>query len=135
MYDYLFVCSANVGRSQMAQGFYNSKFPSGSISVAAIEDVRDKYKDRAHPGIISIMSEVGIDISDQSITLLSKDMFELVERVVVFCDVEKCPTYLQDCSKVIVIPVDDPYELQRDDDDLEVFRVIRDQINGIVKTL
>lgn len=133
MYDYLFICSANVGRSQMAQGFYNN-LTSGdnSISAAGIWDVGKKYNFRPHPGIIAVMAERGIDISSQRVKMVSEEMLSLVERIILFCDSQKCPEYLQNNPKVEHISITDPYEKN---DKEKAFRISRDEIERIVKGL
>jgi len=75
LYDVLFLCAANVGRSQMAEGFYNHLAGGPySISAASLVDLRLKYNRRPHPGIISVMEELGIDISPQWMKLISTEL-------------------------------------------------------------
>lgn len=133
MYKILFVCSANVGRSQMAESFYNSFTKSASAkSAAGYEDKREKYSYRAHPKIISVMKEAGLDISKQRVKLLTKELVDEAEKIIVFCNLSKCPEYLQKSLKVLEISVKDPYKIQ---ENKEAFVVARDEIKTVVTGL
>lgn len=44
----LFICQANVGRSQMAEAFYNHHTRSSAAMSAAVEDFREKYQWRPY---------------------------------------------------------------------------------------
>jgi protein-tyrosine-phosphatase len=126
----LFICQANVGRSQMAEGFYNHKTQSSDATSAGTDDVGAKYNFSPAPNIINIMLEKGIDVSSQKIKHLSKQLVENVDTVVILCDKSLCPQWLLDSSKVIVSTVEDPFE-----QDLDTMRKIRDEIEEIVTGL
>lgn len=58
MFDVLYVCSANVGRSQMAETLHETAFPGSSCrSAALIEDRRTKYTEGLPDGILKALSE------------------------------------------------------------------------------
>jgi len=58
MFDVLYVCSANVGRSQMAEALHEMAFPGSSCrSAALIEDRRAKYADGLPKGVLMTLSE------------------------------------------------------------------------------
>lgn len=133
MYKILFICSANIGRSQMAEAFYND-FTKDNFakSAAGYEDKRKKYHYKPHSGIISVMKEKGLDISKQRVKLLTKKLVDEAEMIIVFCNLSKCPEYLQKSLKVQEIKVEDPYRVQ---ENTEAFVAARDEIEKIVKKL
>ena len=141
MYDILFVCAANVGRSQIAEGFYNH-VTNGvrAQSAAAIQDVGEKYDFRPHCGIVEVMYEKGIDISDQRVDMISKELVANSKKVVLFIAENECPdrvrVYLDQHPQVEYCVVKDPYpEDEKQDDLLAVFRKTRDVLEEIVLRL
>jgi len=137
IYSILFVCAANVGRSQIAEGFYNHYAKDKkAISAAGIQDVREKYNYKPDPHIIRVMSEKGIDISKNFIKIVNESMVEQSGSIILFCDPLSCPSYLRDNPKVKHISVEDPYMPgDLDEVKLERFRKTRDKIEEIVLTL
>ncbi|MDD2870961.1 MAG: hypothetical protein PHS49_03140 [Candidatus Gracilibacteria bacterium] len=72
MIDTLFVCKANVQRSQVAEGLYNSYSKvSKSISCAGVEARKEKYNGKPEKIITSILLEDGIDLSKQNINYIT----------------------------------------------------------------
>lgn len=58
MFDVLYVCSANVGRSQMAEALHEIAFPDSPCrSAALIEDRRAKYADGLPDSVLNALSE------------------------------------------------------------------------------
>jgi len=83
----LFLCAANVWRSQMAEWYYNFFSDDNSwISAALIEDRRLKYWHRPATEIVEVMSDDWVDISWQRVKLLDKQMCETASRIVVLLD-------------------------------------------------
>ncbi|MBT4651535.1 hypothetical protein HOC13_03355 [Candidatus Woesearchaeota archaeon] len=155
MYDMLFICAANVGRSQMAEGFYNY-YTKGenAISGAAIplteERVADFYKHRPAKEISEVMKERDIEISGQLIKTVTEEMFQNVEKVIVLEKEEilkesKDPYthtvlhYINGHSCVEYHSIEDPCkgkpEERSREDNLIKFRFARDQIEQIVLDL
>lgn len=130
MKNILFVCQANVGRSQMAEGFYNFLTKSKDAISAGVEDFTKKYHYKPTPEIIEAMSEKGIDISNQRMKFLTPDMCNNVEQIIVLCDKQLCPTFLLNNKKVIFKEVTDPFGQKT-----QLIRQIRDEIEIIVKEL
>ena len=117
----------------MAEAFYNYFTKSNSAkSAAGYEDKREKYRCGIHPKIIGVMKENGLDISKQRVKLLTKESVDKAEKIIVFCDLSKCPKYLQRNLKVQQIRVKDPYKRQ---ENLEAFVEARDEIEKVVKKL
>lgn len=86
----LFICKANVGRSQMAEAFYNAWTHTQNASSAGIKDVRKEY---THPGndVVKVMKEEGIDVSMKKVKPVTKKMIENNDIIVVMCEKEICP--------------------------------------------
>ncbi len=96
----LFVCSANVGRSQMAEVIYNTLSNSQiAYSAAGIEDVVEKYKHGLHPDVVSVMKEINFDVCNLRPKLLTEEMVQIATQVFVFCNLEQCPEYLIQSKK------------------------------------
>jgi len=136
-YEVLFICAANVGRSQIAEGFYNHyRGDRKAISAAAKEDKREKYSFRPHPGVTQVMQEKGIDISSQIVKLLTPNMIGRAKIIVMLCGPESCPDYLLKAQNLQITPVDDGYVLGSDPvSELMRFRTARDNIEAIVIAL
>ena len=126
----LFVCQANVGRSQMAEAFYNFHTKSRNATSAGVEDFRKKYHHQPTREIIDAMMEKGIDISNQRIDFLTPKMVDDAEQVVVLCAQNLCPPFLINSSKAVFREVQDPYQ-----QDANTIRRVRDQIEGVVLEL
>ena len=132
MQNVLFICTHNSSRSQMAEAFLNKFFS-------------DKYKGfsagtvRAHinPNSITVMKELGIDISKQH----SKSIKELPDNlsfdyVVTLCDKanESCPIFPGNVTRVHK-DFTDPSSFTGDQEEiLTKFRMVRDNIAKWVKS-
>ena len=125
-YDFLFVCSANVGRSQIAEGFYNY-YTGGknSISAASLKDVGAQYNFKPHYLITKVMLEKGINISSFNVKMLKKEMIRSAKKIIVFCLPEQCPHYLRTSPKTTFKYCKDPANAKNK---LSTFRKTRDQL-------
>jgi protein-tyrosine-phosphatase len=85
----LFVCIENVGRSQMAEGFFREYAPKFEVVSAGTEP-----KSELNPFVVEAMKEIGIDITNQKPKLLSNEMLEdSIKTVNMGCiDQETCPS-------------------------------------------
>ncbi len=85
----LFVCVENAGRSQIAEGFFRKYAPSGYAAQSA----GTKPTDMVNPLAITVMKEIGIDISNQQPKIISDSMICQSSRIVnMGCmDKESCP--------------------------------------------
>lgn len=121
----LFVCTHNSARSQMAEGllrhFAGERFEALSAGTE-VTSVR--------PEAISVMAELGIDITGQH----SKSVEQLVGQqfawVITVCDRarESCP-YFPGAEQTAHWGFDDPADAHGTDDErLRLFRQVRDQI-------
>lgn len=74
----LFVCKGNSGRSQMAEAFFNYLSKNAKAISAGIKP--DK---KIHPWTIKVMKEVGIDVTQQKPKLLTENMLNKADKIVV----------------------------------------------------
>jgi len=126
----LFVCHGNVGRSQMAEGFYNSMTQTKDAFSAGTDPLTPLKYSQLPETICRIMQEEGIDVSRQKVKLLTEEMVDAAENIVVLCKREQCPDFLLSTHKAIFWNIEDPYRMNIDD-----MRVIRDQIKMKVAAL
>ena len=123
----LFICSGNVCRSQFAEAYYNHFTKTKNASSAGLnKETLIKYK-KLPEMLIKLMKEEDIDISKQHPKLLTENMTKKAEKIVVFCEKEKCPDFVIKSGKATFYFVPDPYNIP-----LEDKRKIRDLIRGKV---
>jgi arsenate reductase (thioredoxin) len=128
----LFLCTGNACRSQMAEGW------ARHLKAASIEAYSAGIKPiGVSRRAIKVMAEAGVDISDQT----SKGIDELrgirFDYVVTLCDNahQSCPVF-PGKAKIIHKPIEDPYFAGGSEEQvLDVFRKVRDQIRDFVETL
>ena len=115
----LFICVENAGRSQMAEGFFRKYAPSGYEPQSA----GTKPIGAIIPLVITVMKEIGIDISNQKPKIISDSMIQQSSRTVnMGCiDKESCPALL--VQNVLDWEIPDPKGKSLDD-----VRKIRDLI-------
>jgi arsenate reductase (thioredoxin) len=121
----LFVCWSNSARSQMAEGMLRA-WGSGHFDVysAGIE------AGTVRPEAVSVMTEVGIDISDQTSKSLDRFLGESFSWLITVCDEanEACPT-IPGVKQRAHWSIDDPVRADGDDATrLDAFRRARDTI-------
>ena len=86
----LFVCIENAGRSQMAAAFLK-RLSDGRVDV---ESAGTRPAKRVHREVMDVMTEVGIDLSNQQPQALSAEMASAATRVVTMgCGPEDCPVF------------------------------------------
>lgn len=130
MKEILFICHGNVGRSQMAEAFYNQYRGCNQAISAGIQDVREKYHGSPTSDIIQVMLEKGIDVSKQQIKQVNEGMLRQAQQVVVLCDEDLCPNFIISNPNVVFATIPDPFLKSVEDT-----RAIRDQIEAIVRSL
>lgn len=131
-FNIIFLCTGNSCRSQIAEGWakWHGR-PLFNIQSAGIE---------AHgknPRAISVMKEVGVDISNQESTKVTDEMLEQADLVVTVCGHadEHCPVLPAGTSKEHW-PLDDPAKVTGSEEEImKVFRASRDDIEKRVKEL
>ena len=120
----LFVCVENAGRSQMAEGFLRKYAPELGVLSAGTNP-----KSELNPNVVSVMQEIGIDITNQKPKELTNDMVSQSIAVNMGCmDAESCPALF--VKDVIDWNISDPKNKE-----LDQIREIRDQIKNEVINL
>ena len=117
----LFVCVVNVGRSQMAEAFYN--FLTNSHYASSAGTNAPKIYKNPSVEIIEVMKEVGIDISKNKVKQLTESMAARAEKIIVFCRKDLFPPFILNSEKSEFIETPDPYQSSLDN-----HRKVRDAI-------
>ncbi len=117
----LFVCNANVGRSQAAEALFKrlSSHEAHSAGTRA-----DELAERANPPTrmlkdspspaVPYLKEMGVDISQNLRTQLTSEMVQQADRVIVMADKDNWPDYLRDSEKVTFWDIEDTRGLGSD---------------------
>jgi arsenate reductase len=122
----MFVCKRNSCRSQMAEGFAKT-LGKGKIQVTS----SGLESSRVHPTAIQVMSEIGIDITDQTSDPLSNFDAEDYDAVISLCG---CGVNLP--SAWVVREVFEDWQLDDPDGQtIEVFHRVRDEVKERVVKL
>ncbi len=92
----LFVCKSNIGRSQIAEAFFN-KFSKNSKAISAGIDAKD-YSGRTvgwlSDKVSKCMLEEGIDISGKLSKQLTGELIEQSELIIWIAPEKEIPEYL-----------------------------------------
>ncbi len=140
----LFVCNANVARSQMAQAFYNhftktqnadsagvnaEKYPTDEIPTVADFDAHLVAKNLDPLAVIDLMREKGIEVGASQRTQLTKDMLCDYDLVVNIANRNQTPDWLKG-DNVVWWKIEDPHAESR-----ELAELACDEIEKRVKKL
>ena len=140
----LFVCNANVVRSQMAQAFYNhftktqnadsagvnaEKYPTAEIPTVADFDAHLVAKNLDPLAVIDLMREKGIEVGASQRTQLTKDMLCDYDLVVNIANRNQTPDWLKG-DNVVWWKIEDPHAESR-----ELAELACDEIEKRVKKL
>lgn len=110
----LFVCWANVGRSQMAKAYYNHLTHSTDAESAGTEvelpgeTLGERRSRRGRTHVIDSMSEDGINISTHTKTQLTKEMLDKYDLIISMADHQYTPDWLMNHSRFRYWHIDDP---------------------------
>ena len=128
----IFICSGNACRSQISEGLMrslaNEKFEVYSAGA---------YPTKVHPAAITVMNEVGIDISFHTSDPISLFINESIDIVVTVCDNANkvCPVFPGKVER-IHWSIEDPFQrLGSDSGDLVNFRKTREDLTARIKNL
>lgn len=119
----IFACVHNAGRSQMAAAFYNS-LTKGSDGISA----GTQPGQRVHPEVVTVMREIGIDLSEVKPQLLTDEMASEANLLITMGCGEACP-YVPGLKREDW-PLADPKGKSLDE-----VRKIRDEIRQKVEAL
>ena len=120
----LFVCLRNAGRSQMSQALFNRA--AGERHEA--RSAGSTPADRVHPEVVTVMGELGVDVSSQMPKLLTRELAEWADVVVTMGCGDACP-YIPG-KRYEDWELEDPAGK-----DLDTVRRIRDEIDARVRRL
>ena len=121
----LFLCTGNSCRSQMAEGFL--RHLGGDQYEAFSAGTKPSGVNRL---AVKVMKEAGVDISGQKSKSVVELKGEAFDFIITVCDNarHKCPVFPGEGRRVHW-DIDDPAKAEGlEDAKLEVFRMIRDQI-------
>lgn len=122
----LFLCTGNSCRSQMAEGLVKHYLGKEWKAYSA----GTEPSGYVHPMAVQAMAELGIDIAGQESKSAEKFRGKHLDLVITVCDdaAEKCPIWLGE-GKVVHISFPDPAKATgTDEEKMEVFRSVRDDI-------
>lgn len=146
----IFICKANVWRSQIAEWIYNNLYGSGeSISIAWSEARKEKYLWAPDTSVSKILKEYKwVDISTQKIKYLKDITVQHLSscNLIVFLfdpeDITTCDdwcklnwsTPYQYLKKwdipILICPITDPFEVEQD-----AYKKIIDDIEKLIRVL
>ena len=144
----LFVCRANVGRSQVAQVCFTklSRHTSDSAGIAVdelivklhlrgrkLKDVTSISRAAAY-NLECIRNEFGVDIADKERQQLTPQMVDEADLVVVIAEKEQWPDYLKEGGKVVFWDIPDAVG-QDDAFVYEVFTQVRRRVEQLVEEI
>ncbi|MEJ2582100.1 MAG: arsenate reductase ArsC [Acidobacteriota bacterium] len=122
----LILCTGNSCRSQMAEGWINSKLgESWEAKSAGTEPA-----EIVHPMAVRVMQEAGVDISGGRPENLRSFLGQTWDLVVTVCDSAKqtCPVFPRSAETAHVSFADPAMAEGTEEQRMTVFREIRDQI-------
>jgi protein-tyrosine-phosphatase len=120
----LFVCLHNAGRSQMSQALFEQAADGRHDAASA----GTKPADRVHPEVVTVMREIGIDVSTRTPKRLDVSVAEAADVIVTMGCGDECP-YIPG-KRYVDWDLPDPKRRP-----LEEVRGIRDEIGRRVEAL
>lgn len=119
MINILFVCRANVGRSQMAEALFR-RYMIGDFSVSSagtiVSDEDGVSKQGQKIGELASAKEaihslrlLGIDIAESERDQLTSQMVDAADIVIVMAEKETWPDFLKMSTNVIYWEIEDPF--------------------------
>jgi arsenate reductase (thioredoxin) len=125
MFNVIFACVHNAGRSQMAAAFFNRLAdPSKARAVSAGTEPGE----RVHPEVLAVMEEIGIDLSGAKPQKLTEELAKEGQLLITMGCGDKCP-YVPGLRRDDW-PLRDPKGLAAED-----VRAIRDEVKLRVQGL
>lgn len=121
----LFLCTHNSARSQMSEGLLRhlsaGRFEAFSAGIVATH---------VRPHAVSVMAELGIDISGQRSKTLERYLDQSFDVVITVCDQanEACPVFFGTKARLHWSLPDPSQAIGTKDEQLAVYRQVRDAI-------
>jgi protein-tyrosine-phosphatase len=128
----LFVCKANVGRSQMAESLFGMLSKHNVMSAGTDVKKGDEGKG-LHDYVIGCLSEMRSDTSGSYRKQLTREIADWADRIYVMTDWKDVPDYL-DYSKIKFWKVEDP-KGKSYREHLETMREIKGLVEKLVREI
>ena len=133
----MFVCQANVGRSQVAEAYFErlSQHEVCSSGLRVDEEMERnkpasvKMKDNSRHSL-PYMLERGIDISEKERTQITPELVAAADRIVAILPPEEVPAFLTESGKLTVWDLPDPVD--HPDAAWSIFDVIHERVRTLV---
>ncbi len=121
----LFLCVANSGRSQMAEGIAKELWGDSALIQSA-----GSKPSLVNPYSIKVLAEIGINASGQYSKSVADIDPSTVDTVITLCAEEECPVFLGKAER-IHWPLPDPgVGANSEEEKLQSFRKVRDEIKS-----
>ena len=136
----LFVCYANVRRSQVAQTYLAtlSKHDSDSAGIAVNERIAAmklpsrKLKDNlSQRSVEYVRREFSVNIAEKERQQLTPEMVEKSDLAIVIAEKERWPDYLKEGGKVVFWDIQDPAGMADDFAD-DIYREVQRRVKQLV---
>jgi len=135
----LYLCTGNSCRSQMAEGW--TRALKGEVIEAYSAGIETHG---LNPNAVKVMAEAGVDITTQRSQHIDEFIDVKLDYVITVCDHahENCPWFPANCE-VLHIGFQDPPRMAKavaetggsEEEQLDCYRAVRDQIKAFVETL
>jgi len=125
----LVLCTGNSCRSHIAEGILKEALGN----LFRVESAGSKPAGYVHPLAIRVLAEIGIDINSHRSKHLDEFLNEDIETVITVCGNadQACPMFPGQVNRHH-FPFDDPaHTTGTEEEQIAVFRSIRDQIRGV----
>lgn len=138
----LFVCIANVGRSQVAEAYFKLVSSHDTTSAGTLADEMlarsnlssRKLKDSQKQRSVGYMCQYGVDISEHERTQLTPEMVAQADKVVVIAEKETWPAYLVESERVVFWDIPDSVD-REDDEAHKIFDDVRLRVEELVREI
>lgn len=119
----LFICHGNVGRSQIAEGYYNHLTRTLNASSAGVDPTTPARYPKLVPEVLRVMDEEEIDLSEKKVKYVTEEMVNQSDKIFILCKKKDCPDFLLKHHTISFWEIEDPYNTS-----VETFRIIRSEI-------
>ena len=130
----LFICRANVGRSQMAEAFFADLAPHHEAFSAGTHVEPELEGTPVANTVINSMREIGMTLEGKARNQLTPAMVEAADKVIALNSADELPDYLRRSPKLEVWNVPDMFQM-----DEQFYRdvraLIREKVLDLVNRL